>query len=95
MTTPAVAGPGAGTITGGTPIIPGAPGPTGEVGPIVMSLRGEPESYSAAGTAVVSGTLAFAGADYLVVRVPVGAACRDLVIPYNAVGMILVAGPPL
>jgi hypothetical protein len=47
------------------------------------------------GTAVVSGTLAFAGADYLVVRVPVAATCHDIIIPYNAVGMVLVAGPPL
>jgi hypothetical protein len=41
------------------------------------------------GTAVVSGTLAFAGADYLVVRIPAGAVCKDILVPYNAVGVIV------
>jgi hypothetical protein len=40
----------------------------------------------------VSGTLAFAGADYLAIRVPAGGVCRDVVIPYNAVGMIVLVG---
>lgn len=72
--------------------MPGAPGPTGNVGPIILGWGCEPGHGPATGTAVVSGTLAFAGADYLAIRVPAGGVCRDVVIPYNAVGMIVLVG---
>jgi hypothetical protein len=41
------------------------------------------------GTAVVRGILVAAGPDFLAVRVGQNAACRDILIPYNAVGMII------
>lgn len=101
---PAVAGPGGGTVTGGTPIIPGSPCPSGNVGPIplrpadgcpaALSWVCEP-GYARMMTTVVTGTLAFAGVDYLVIRVRVDSACRDVVIPYNAVGAVVPMGPAM
>lgn len=41
------------------------------------------------GTAVVSGVLVFAGADYMAVRVGATTCPRDVLIPYNAVGLIM------
>lgn len=90
---PGAGGPG---ITGGTPIIPGAPGPTGNVGPITGSPIGSaalwgcpPEPREGKMTAVLAGSLGFLGADYLILRVRCNAACIDLLIPYNAIGMIV------
>jgi hypothetical protein len=42
-----------------------------------------------AGTATVTGTLGFAGLDYLVIRILVDHICTDILIPYNAIGMIV------
>ena len=95
---PPTAAPSAGgpSITGGTPIIPGVPGPTGNVGPITGSpigstlLWGCPPEPGCKGmeTAAVTGTLAFVGVDYLIIRVPVAGRCLDLLIPYNAIGTV-------
>ena len=70
---------------------PGIPPGGGHVTPIPMALGCEPgrPPMPMMGTAVVSGTLAFAGVDYLVIRIPAGAVCRDILIPYDAVGMII------
>ncbi|MGE5579411.1 MAG: hypothetical protein ACM3WU_05125 [Bacillota bacterium] len=92
---PVAGGP---SITGGTPIIPGAPGPTGNVGPIMgspigsASLWGMPEPCPPheMGTGVVAGTLGFVGADYIIIRVPCRGVCIDLLVPFNAIGMIVV-----
>ncbi len=87
---------GGGNITGGTPIVPGAPGPTGNVGPITGSGFASmalwicpPKPGEAVGTGVVSGTLRFVGTDYIIIGVPVGGVCRDLIIPFNAIGMVV------
>ena len=46
------------------------------------------------GTAVLNGILAFAGADYIDLHVPLtGVEFREALIPYNAIGMILPGGP--
>ena len=58
----------------------------------LLGLRGEKPAPER-GTAVVSGTLAFAGTDYLIIRVPHGNVCIDILIPYTAIGMIVV--PPM
>lgn len=83
-------------ITGGTPIIPGAPGPTGNVGPIMgspigsASLWGLPEPCpKEMGTGVVAGTLGFVGSDYIIIRVPSHGVCVDLLVPIGAIGMIV------
>ena len=72
------------------------PGPTGNVGPLAMGLGCEPGRQPAPmmGTVVVSGTLAFAGADYLVLRIPAWN-CRDILIPYDAIGTVIPGGPTL
>ncbi len=47
-------------------------------------------------TTVISGILVFAGADFLVLHVPIGAANpRELLIPYTAIGIIVPGGPQL
>lgn len=92
--TPGAGGPG---ITGGTPIVPGSPGGSGNVGPITGSPIGStalwgclPEPHDEHGeTAVVAGTLRFVGADYLIVGVPRPGGCTDLLIPFTAIGMIV------
>lgn len=91
---PSAGGP---SITGGTPIIPGMPGPTGNVGPITGSpigstaLWGCPPEPGAEceETAVLAGTLGFVGMDYLILRVRCRGVCTDLLVPYNAIGMIV------
>jgi hypothetical protein len=46
------------------------------------------------GTTVLNGVLAFAGADYIDLHVPLaGVECREVLIPYNAIGMVLPGGP--
>ncbi len=71
-------GPGPGPCPPWPPLPPPEPGPC--PGPAMM------------GTAVVAGTLAFAGADYLALNAPLEGACREVLIPYTAVGMIVVGG---
>jgi hypothetical protein len=41
-------------------------------------------------TAAVSGTLAFVGVDYIIVRVPTMGGCMDLLIPINAIGSVVI-----
>lgn len=92
--TPGAGGP---NITGGTPIIPGAPGPTGNVGPIMGSPIGSASVWGGlpepcpreAGTGVIAGTLGFVGSDYIIIRVPRHGVCVDLLIPFGAIGMIV------
>ena len=88
---PAVPSPGEGSAWGGPPLTPGIPPGGGHVTPIPLAWECEPGKPPTPmmGTAVVSGTLAFAGADYLVIRIPAGAACKDILVPYNAVGVIV------
>lgn len=88
-TAPPAASPGTGTNYQGPPLTPGSPTGGGHVTPMAAWIcpPGAPPMMT---TATVSGTLAFAGTDYLVIRVPAtGGACTDVLIPYNAVGMIV------
>ncbi len=88
---------GGGGITGGTPIVPGSPGGSGNVGPITGSPIGNvalwgcpPEPHERMeGTAVVAGTLRFVGTDYVIVGVPRPGGCQDLLIPFTAIGAII------
>ena len=90
-------GQGAGGAWAGPPLTPGIPPGGGHLGPIPIPFGYwdcEPEKPAPErGTAVVSGTLAFAGTDYLIIRVPHGNVCIDILIPYTAIGMIVV--PPM
>lgn len=85
--------PGEESAWGGPPLTPGVPPGGGHVGPIPVPLgrECEPErpEMPMMGTAFVVGTLGFVGADYLIIRVPDGTMCRDILIPYNAIGMVL------
>ena len=66
------------------------PGPTPGPGPGPSPGHGG----TMMGTAVLNGVLAFAGADYINLHVPMaGASYREVLIPYNAIGMILPGGP--
>lgn len=66
---------------------PPCPGPTPPYpGPTPPPCPG-PEPMM--GTAVVSGVVVFAGADFLAVRVGAMPGARDVLIPYNAVGLIV------
>lgn len=75
---------------------PGAPGtwcPPGPPGPVPGP--GGPGG-AMMGTTVLNGILVFAGADYLALHVPLtGVSFREVLIPYNAIGMILPGGPVL
>lgn len=82
-------GAGGGSAWGGPPLTPGVPPGGGHVGPIPMAWECDPCRRPMMGTAVVSGTLGFAGVDYLVIRIPVDSTCADILIPYSAVGMIV------
>ena len=92
--TPVVGGP---DITGGTPIIPGSPTGSGNVGPIMGSPIGSTALWECPprpcpdemGTGVVAGTLRFVGVDYLIIGVPRNGMCIDLLIPFAAIGMIV------
>lgn len=88
---PPSATPSGGSAWGGPPLTPGVPPGGGHVTPIPLTSVCGPGAGPAPcmGTAVVSGTLGFAGIDYLVIRIPAGTECRDILIPYNAVGMIV------
>lgn len=92
--TPELPSPGTGTGPGfaGPPLTPGIPPGGGHVGPLPpLSWEcppGKPPAHPM-GTATVTGTLAFAGLDYLVIRIPVNQICTDILIPYNAIGMIV------
>lgn len=68
------------------PWCPPAPGPTPGPTPGPGPCPGPDHEM---GTAMVAGTLVFAGADYLAVRVGSNAGARDVLIPYHAVGMIV------
>lgn len=83
--------PGAGGAWGGPPLTPGIPPGGGHLGPIPLVWECGPgkQPTPMMGTMSVSGTLAFAGVDYLVIRIPVCEGCQDILIPYNAVGMII------
>ena len=70
------------------PWCPPMPGP----GPCPPMPGPAPAPTPVIGTAVVSGVLVFAGVDYIAVRVGTGTACRDVLIPYNAIGMIIPGG---
>ncbi len=97
---PAPAPPVAGgpSVTGGIPIAPGSPTGTPLLGPITGSPTGSTALWGGCEpapapmpmeTAVVAGTLGFVGADYLILRVRVNAMCRDILIPFTAIGMLV------
>lgn len=96
-TPPIIPSPGAGGAWAGPPLTPGIPPGGGHLVPIPMAWGCEPGKppMPMMGTAVVSGTLAFAGVDYLAIRIRAGMACRDILIPYNAVGMIVLGSATL
>lgn len=92
--TPGLPSPGTGTGPGfaGPPLTPGIPPGGGHVGPLPPLSWDCPPGKPPArpmGTTTVTGTLAFVGLDYLVIRVPVNHVCTDILIPYTAVGMIV------
>jgi hypothetical protein len=92
--TPGQPSPGVGTGPGfaGPPLTPGIPPGGGHVGPLPPLAWECPPGKAPAphvGTGTVTGTLAFAGVDYLVIRIPVNQTCADILIPYNAIGMIV------
>lgn len=79
---------------GGPPLTPGVPPGGGHLGPIPLvplAWECEPGKYPEPmmETAMVSGTLAFVGPDFIVIRVPDCMTCKDIIIPYNAIGLIL------
>ncbi|HHY76794.1 MAG TPA: hypothetical protein GX500_08545 [Firmicutes bacterium] len=92
---PGLPSPGTGTGPGfaGPPLTPGIPPGGGHVGPIPPLAwdcpPGKQPPLQHMATATVTGTLAFAGMDYLVIRIPVDHTCTDILIPYSAVGMIV------
>ncbi len=95
MTGPAAGSPGVGPGFGGPPLTPGVPPGGGHVTPLEpFAGRCEPAPgpRPGMGTTVLNGTLVFAGADYLVLRAAMGARCVDFLVPYMAVGMIVLGG---
>ncbi|MGI6642574.1 MAG: hypothetical protein ACOX3V_00925 [Bacillota bacterium] len=95
MTGPAGSSPGIGPGFGGPPLTPGVPPGGGHVTPFEL-LAGRWESApcpeSEMGTTILSGTLAFAGADYLVLRIAMNGCCADILVPYMAIGMAVACG---
>lgn len=74
---------GKGSITAGTPIIPGVPG-TGNVRPINV------EHVS---SLFLEGTLAYIGCDFLVLQVIIDCSCVNIAIPFCSIGKITPGNP--